>query len=123
MRALPGWRTVTFVVAMCASVSLQAQYYAPAALERASSSAGIDAPARRDDVLRAAVAGERGRVSHDVLVGAAIGAGVGIVAVAIAASGPGVTDHSEDGIFYVGGAAFGAGVGMLVGLIVGLSRD
>lgn len=112
----------TLVLALGASTPLSAQYYAPATLAR-SSSTGAEESARRNALRHAAVAPARGRVSHDVLVGAAIGAGVGIVAAAIAASGPGVTDHSEDAILYVGGAALGAGLGMAVGLIVGLSRD
>ena len=122
MRISPRWHIATLVIALGASAPLEAQYYAPATLAR-SSIVGVEESAQRDESRHAAVAPARGRVSHDVLVGAAIGAGVGLVAAAIAASGPGVTDHSEDGMLYVGSAALGAGLGMAIGLIVGLSRD
>jgi hypothetical protein len=107
------------VGALCASVPLPAQYWAPTTLAHPASIS----PVSSSRAFGSTVAPERGHVSHDVLVGAAIGAGAGIVGAAIAASAPGVTDHSEDGILYVVSAALGAGLGMLVGLIVGLSRD
>lgn len=94
-----------------------AQYDQPAALRRPVAASAAAAPTVLPD------SGEHHRSGKPVLVGAAIGAGVGIVAMAIAASGPGVTDHSEDALGYIAFGTFGALIGMTVGLIVAVSRD
>ena len=112
------------LMAMSASTTLQAQYYAPPVLDRSLTSySGVNSPLHRDAPLEAVMAPRRGSVSHDVLVGAAIGAGVGIVTFAIVNSGPGITDHSEDSLGYIASAAAGAGLGMAIGLVIGLTRD
>ena len=62
----------------------------------------------------------RNEVSHDALVGAAIGAGAGLVTAVVATTRPTVHDHSEDAIGYVLFITLGAGSGLAVGTWWGL---
>ena len=57
-------------------------------------------------------------LAHGVLVGAGIGAAVGIVVVAATPH----SSHEEDAMGYIIGATLGAFVGMLVGGAIGASR-
>jgi ABC-type nitrate/sulfonate/bicarbonate transport system permease component len=63
------------------------------------------------------------RTSRDALIGAGIGAATGLVTAFIATHNASVTDHSEDGLAYIGFTAFGALVGLVVGGIVGFIRN
>jgi hypothetical protein len=63
------------------------------------------------------------RTSRGALIGAGIGAATGLVVAFIATHNASVTDHSEDGLAYIGVTAFGALVGLIVGGIVGFIRN
>ena len=63
------------------------------------------------------------RTVRGALIGAGVGAATGFVAAIIATHKATVTDHSEDGLAYMGFTAFGALVGFLVGGIVGFIRE
>ena len=60
------------------------------------------------------------RVSHDALVGAGVGALVGLVASPILNAQN--SDHTEDAMTYVVLVSFGAFVGLVAGTIYGLTR-
>jgi hypothetical protein len=70
-------------------------------------------------VTRAAP-GRASRVSHDALVGAGIGAAVGLVASPILNAQN--SDHSEDGMTCVVLMSFGALIGLITGSIIGWTR-
>ena len=93
-----------------------AQYDEPAALRRPTA-ASLAAPRVLPD------GGKGGGRAKPVLVGAAVGAGVGIVTAAIIISGPNVHDHSEDALAYIMLGTFGALIGMTVGVIVAVTGD
>ena len=61
-------------------------------------------------------------VGHDARVGAAIGAGVGLIAAIVATTQPNVHDHSEDIYAYVLGIGLGTILGYGAGAVVGVIR-
>jgi hypothetical protein len=67
-----------------------------------------------------AAPGRASRVSHDALVGAGIGAAVGLVASPILNAQN--SDHTEDGMTYIVLVSFGALVGLVAGSIIGWTR-
>jgi hypothetical protein len=67
-----------------------------------------------------AAPGRASRVSHDALVGAGIGAAVGLVASPIVNAQN--SDHTEDGMTYIVFVSFGALVGLVAGSIIGWTR-
>ena len=97
---------------------LAAQYPAPV---------GLKSPALPIEIARGGTVSnarppanpiDAARVAHGVLVGAGVGAAVGIVVVAATPH----SSHEEDALGYIVGAAMGAFVGMLVGGVIGASR-
>jgi hypothetical protein len=87
-------------------------------------SPGSPTPLKVSDLLvRDSTSSRAARTSHGALVGAGIGAAAGTVAAFIATHNANVTDHSEDGLAYIGLLSFGAFVGLVVGGIVGFVRN
>ena len=76
--------------------------------------------ARFSRAVADAAPGRASRVSHDALVGAGIGAAVGLVASPILNAQN--SDHSEDGMTYVALMSFGAFIGLVAGSIIGWTR-
>lgn len=109
---------VVLMVAACllAGRAASAQYVTPAGLQPSAARNG-----QPDSRGASAVLLEGSRVNgaaHGALVGAGVGAVAGIVVMALTPH----SDHSEDAIAYVVGAAGGAFVGLLVGALIGSSR-
>jgi hypothetical protein len=76
--------------------------------------------ARFSGAVADAAPGRASRASHDALVGAGIGAAVGLVASPILNAQN--SDHSEDGMTYVVLMSFGAFIGLVAGTIIGWTR-
>ena len=113
--------TVLFSLALLTLVSASA-----GAQRRSSLVAGIGST--RDSVrstaasvsLSRATEGRAVRIANGALIGAGIGAAIGLIAAPIINSQNG--DHTEDGMTYVVMPAFGAFFGLIFGGIAGLMR-
>lgn len=117
-------RLSSIVLALLLALALprdaRGQYYTATVLHHPSPvGADVHAGALRPDQRERSAGG----VAHTALVGAAVGAGVGLVAAVVATTQPSVTDHSEDGIAYVLLIGLGAGLGLATGALVGLLRQ
>lgn len=84
--------------------------------------ADAERPARLPSIERLERSGSESRVGHDAKVGAAIGAGVGLITAIVLTTQPNVHDHSEDIYGYVLGIGLGTILGYGVGAVVGVIR-
>jgi hypothetical protein len=120
MKRAVSWTSFALIAGLALPQSASSQYYPPTALRPATVAAtqrDLDRSATESQI------GEAGSgVAHDALVGAAVGAGVGLVTAVVATTQPGVTDHSEDVLAYVVFIGLGAGLGLAAGALVGVVR-
>jgi hypothetical protein len=95
---------------------LAAQYQEPAAIHRPA----VSAPNARvmSPALLPSAPIKGASVAHGVLVGAGVGAAVGLIVVVATPH----SSHDEDVMGYIAGATIGAFVGMIVGGAIGATK-
>jgi hypothetical protein len=74
-------------------------------------------------LVRDTTSSREARTVRGALIGAGIGAAIGLIGAFIASHKASVTDHSEDGLVAIYSVAYGALAGFVVGGIVGFIRD
>jgi hypothetical protein len=80
-------------------------------------------PKLSDQFVEDTSASRAERTARGAIIGAVIGAAAGTIAAFIETHKATVTDHSEDGLAYIGLLALGTLVGLVVGAVVGFVRN
>jgi hypothetical protein len=105
------------VISLACARPVAAQYISPAGLPRPAASRDVS-PMQFASSTAAPQSSRTVGAAHGALVGAGIGAAAGLIVIAATPH----SDHSEDAMGYIVGAAGGAFVGLIVGGIIGAVR-